>query len=94
MVTRERIDTKFRNLFSVASPNQLAVKSRAIVRHDGDDNGSGVWTCSKDVRACMHIKWARDYLRQLMQEDPEAYDDDEMAEDTGVFESNNIAHTN
>ncbi|KAF8868136.1 hypothetical protein BD779DRAFT_1379917, partial [Infundibulicybe gibba] len=58
------------NLFSVVLPGQTSVKSRVMVRHEGNDKGMGTWTCSKDKDAnalCGHITQARHYLQQLLQ---------------------------
>jgi hypothetical protein len=54
-------------LFSVALPGQLSVKARVTVRHEGEDSGDGIWTCSKDGRdGCAHVTQARRYLRHLV----------------------------
>ncbi|KAF8880858.1 hypothetical protein BD779DRAFT_1419053, partial [Infundibulicybe gibba] len=58
------------NLFSVVLPGQTSVKSRVVVRHEGDDKGMGTWSCPKDKDAnalCGHITQARHYLQQLLQ---------------------------
>jgi len=68
------------NLFSVALPNQLSVKARAIVSHEGQDSGEGIWICSKDKNQCLHIARARLHLKDLMKDgDKEICHDEEMA---------------
>ncbi|KAG6848702.1 hypothetical protein H0H93_014760 [Arthromyces matolae] len=58
------------NYFSVASRHGTddLVKSRAIVVHEGSDEGGGVWKCSKDGNGgCPHVVNARQMLRQCLQ---------------------------
>ena len=64
--------------FSVSSPMQRGIKSRAIVCHEGGQDGDGRWTCSKDALGrCAHIKLSKDHLQKLLRCDP-------LAADTGV----------
>ncbi|KAG6835890.1 hypothetical protein H0H93_013603, partial [Arthromyces matolae] len=58
------------NYFSVASRHGAdeLVKSRAIVVHEGSDEGGGVWKCSKDGNGgCSHVVNACQMLRQSLQ---------------------------
>lgn len=65
----------FTNIFSVPSQNQRSLRSRAFVTHNGQDSGSGVWSCSKDPTSnCSHITTARHFLQKLIQVDPTAQD--------------------
>ena len=65
----------FSEHFSVHTPGQRGIKSRAIVQHEGGSSGEGSWTCSKDTSGqCVHIKLARDYLQKLLDVDPLAMD--------------------
>jgi hypothetical protein len=78
----------FRNHFSIALPRQGIVKSRAIVLHEGDNRGLGVWQCSKKddgARECQHIEQARRFLRARGYtvedtEDTTVMEDDEFAQ--------------
>jgi len=63
-------DIAFHNIFSVPSAgNMTTLKNRAIVEHVGDDDGSGKWSCSKDIQImnCAHIISARNFLRERTQ---------------------------
>jgi hypothetical protein len=54
---------------------QRGIKSRAIVHHDGRQDGDGIWTCSKDpLGRCAHIKLSKDHLQKLLRCDPLAAD--------------------
>jgi len=66
----------FTNHFSVPSPNQTSLRSRAIVTHIGEDSGSGEWKCSKDSASnCTHITIARHFLQKVVQANPAAEDE-------------------
>jgi hypothetical protein len=65
----------YSNIFSVTFAGQTSVKSRAIVSHLGDDDGTGTWTCAKDRGIhCSHITSARHELQRLVRVDPTATD--------------------
>lgn len=62
----------YTNLFSVARHGS---QTRAIVSHEGSNDGAGDWECSKDSKVeCEHVKKARDFLQQVLNCDPEARD--------------------
>jgi hypothetical protein len=64
---------RFLNRFSVGSQSSMQANSRAIVCHDGGDQGEGEWVCTKDgAGMCLHVKIARDHLQKLLQENPNA----------------------
>ncbi|KAJ7590571.1 hypothetical protein C8J56DRAFT_1133967 [Mycena floridula] len=73
MITREQTDSEnWHNVFSVGLEKE---PSRAIVTHNGKDDGGGRWTCSKtcaDVASCPHIGKARAMLPRLVSGDPNA----------------------
>jgi len=70
----------FVNTFSVHSPGQRGAKGRAIVYHEGDDTGVGIWTCSKDaISDCPHKKLARNHLQKLLRNDPFAVNDEDSS---------------
>lgn len=62
------------NLFSVLTPGcAMSLKNRQIVTYEGDDNGHGRWSCTRDKEAgCTHVSQACDRLQQLVQADPHA----------------------
>ena len=63
------------HLFSVASAGHSSVKYRSIVYHEGSDDGSGSWSCSRDGKSqCGHITSARHHLQRLVHVDPYARD--------------------
>ena len=67
---------KFINRFSVGLQQNGILGSRAFVTYDGEDDGSGQWSCSKDAGIdCMHINIARKQFQQLLHGNPEADDD-------------------
>jgi hypothetical protein len=50
--------------------------NRAVIIHEGEDNGGGAWKCGKScpkTPTCPHVKQAQDHLQQLLQEDPDAH---------------------
>lgn len=69
-------DDSFVNEFSVPTPGNPQMYSRAFVSHRGTDTGSGTWSCSKDpaTTRCIHTSRARDKLQQLLQRNPQAKD--------------------
>ncbi|KAG6809113.1 hypothetical protein H0H92_001569 [Tricholoma furcatifolium] len=70
-----------RHLFSVETPFKHGLKLRAIVQHEGNADGGGIWRCSKDGgHGCPHIQRARDYLQQLLCMDPAARDESELTQ--------------
>lgn len=78
-------DDTFVNKFSVPTPGNPQMYSRAFVSHRGGNTGSGLWSCSKDpaITRCVHISRARDKLQQLLQRNPEAKDAHSGEGDTG-----------
>ncbi|KAF8169095.1 hypothetical protein BJ912DRAFT_1034702 [Pholiota molesta] len=66
--------------FSVPPPpgRVSTIKQRAVVTHSGDDSGKGTWNCSIDISAtsCSHIVLARHSLKQHIECDPDAFDDE------------------
>ena len=69
------VNEEITHLFSVSTPGQCSVKSRSIVYHTGSDDGSGLWTCSRDGDSqCGHITSARHHLQKLVHADPHARD--------------------
>ncbi|KAF8871836.1 hypothetical protein BD779DRAFT_1453446 [Infundibulicybe gibba] len=69
-------ETGFLNHFSVPSPRQCSLKSRAVVSFEGNDLGDGVWICNcKDTaKNCAHINACRHALQQYVNADPGARD--------------------
>ncbi|KAJ6536762.1 hypothetical protein DFH09DRAFT_1091235 [Mycena vulgaris] len=53
-----------------------SINGRTVVIYDGDDAGSGDWSCRKDpgTRTCYHINQCRDMLQKLVLKDPSAQD--------------------
>lgn len=74
--------------FSVPTPGNPQMYSRAFVTHRGADTGGGTWRCSKDrgESQCLHIQKARDKLQQLLQKNPDARDST-VNSDVGLAES-------
>lgn len=72
----------FINKFSVPTPGNPQMYSRAFVSHQGPNTGGGIWRCSKDRAEthCLHIKKARDKLQQLLQKNPNAKDSNVAAD--------------
>lgn len=64
-------DETFLNEFSIATPGNSQLYSRAFVTHNGPDTGDGTWRCSKDrIPNCLHIHRAQNKLQQLLRRDP------------------------
>jgi len=81
----------FTNIFSVSSPNQRSLRSRAFVTHSGQDAGTGVWCCNKDPTSnCSHITIARHFLQKLVRVDPAARDD--SISNIPLDNTGNVAH--
>ena len=81
----------FTNIFSVSSPNQRSLRSRAFVTHSGQDSGTGVWCCNKDPTSnCSHITIARHFLQKLIRVDPAARDD--SISNVPLDNTGNVAH--
>lgn len=76
------------NLFSVPTVGRgpiASVKDRAIVRHEGSDDGEGDWKCSlcKKAIKCQHITVSRRHFKQLLANDvhvADSLDDDTTVE--------------
>ncbi|KAG6810513.1 hypothetical protein H0H92_011540 [Tricholoma furcatifolium] len=67
------------HLFSVETPGKHGLKPRAMVQHEGNVDGGGIWRCSKDgSHGCSHVQMARDYLQQLIYMNPAARDESEL----------------
>lgn len=64
------------------------IKQRAIVVHEGDDQGGGMWTCSKDRGAlqCPHITKAKDSLQQHLQGDVGAHSKERGHTDSFLYD--------
>lgn len=62
------------NHFSVPSERSQSTKTRAIVTHEGKNNGEGSWKCSRHggVITCFHIEQARHALIKFVTRDPDA----------------------
>lgn len=62
------------NLFSVPTPHRpMSLQNRQMVRHEGEDNGHGKWSCNKDKEAgCIHVTMAQHLLQRLILGDPAA----------------------
>lgn len=59
------------NEFSIATPGNKQIYSRAFVSHNGLNTGDGTWHCSKDrFHQCLHIHRAQNKLQQLLKRDP------------------------
>ncbi|KAG6810147.1 hypothetical protein H0H92_013087 [Tricholoma furcatifolium] len=70
-----------RHLFSVETPGKPGIKPRAIVQHEGNIDGAGIWRCAKDGgQGCPHVQKARDYLQQLIYQDPTARDKTQLSQ--------------
>ncbi|KAG6809250.1 hypothetical protein H0H92_001001 [Tricholoma furcatifolium] len=69
-----------RHLFSVETPGKHGLKPRAIIQHEGNVDGGGMWRCSKDGggHGCSHTQMARDYLQQLIYMNPAVRDETEL----------------
>jgi len=69
-------DGIYDNIFSIPAPRLPTIKNRAIVRFTGNDQGIGMWECSKDPKAssCSHISSAKHSLQQHIQADIHARD--------------------
>ncbi|KAH9478296.1 hypothetical protein JR316_0008749 [Psilocybe cubensis] len=81
-------DGQYMNYFSTPSFTRFStIKNRAVVEHQGDDTGAGVWKCNKDSGAssCSHIVSARHTLQQYLTGNCDAQDDNVGKDgDTGL----------
>lgn len=85
-------DETFLNEFSIATPGNRQIYSRAFVSHNGLNNGDGVWYCSKDrIPNCLHIHRAQNKLQQLLQRNPTvAHESDASEIPDGTFTNRSL----
>ncbi|KAJ7583992.1 hypothetical protein C8J56DRAFT_790501 [Mycena floridula] len=80
LLLRDTVDERsFVNLFSIGIRRD---KNRAIVTHYGGNNGSGNWHCDRGCGhnpPCIHVKHAQDQLQRIVQCDPNAVHDPNIA---------------
>ncbi|KDR72093.1 hypothetical protein GALMADRAFT_74422 [Galerina marginata CBS 339.88] len=68
---QEQDDDIYYNVISTPSHRLPTIKNRAAVEYVGRNDGSGIWTCNRDMAAlnCAHIQDSRHSLQQHIQAD-------------------------